>query len=129
MQHFKDKRRKTKFNQPMVKSYLDDTKWKEYHKGADELGFKRDEKGMYRMVGCRDVWDDLPFLHPKSSERIGYKTQKPEALLERIILASSDERDVFGDFFCGGGTTPAVDQRLNRRWIACDQSRDAGSFD
>ena len=57
------------------------------------------------------------------TERIGYPTQKPELLLERVILASSPEEGVVADFFCGGGTTPSVAQRLNRRWIACDQSR------
>ncbi|MGI6381579.1 MAG: DNA-methyltransferase [Anaerolineae bacterium] len=62
-------------------------------------------------------------FNPASKERIGYPTQKPEALLERVILASSNEGDVVADFFCGGGTTAAVAQRLGRRWIACDQSR------
>ena len=111
------------FNQPKQKSYLDDAKWKEYHAGTNKLGFQRDEQGMFRMVGCRDVWDDIKVPHPRSFERIGYPTQKPEALLERIIEASSNEGDIIADFFCGGGTTPAVAQRLNRRWIACDQSR------
>lgn len=60
---------------------------------------------------------------PWAGERIGYPTQKPEALLERIILASSNEGDVVADFFSGGGTTAAVAQRLGRRFIACDQSR------
>jgi DNA modification methylase len=69
-----------------------------------------------------DVWE-IPFLSTVSDERIGYPTQKPEALLEKVIEASSREGDVVADFFCGGGTTPAVAQRLNRRWIACDQSR------
>ena len=69
-----------------------------------------------------DVWD-MPIINPLSRERIGYPTQKPETLLERIILASSNEGDLIADFFCGGGTTPAVAQRLGRRWIACDQSR------
>ena len=64
---------------------------------------------------------------PWSGERIGYPTQKPEELLERIILASSNERDVVADFFIGGGTTAAVAQRLGRRFIACDQSRVAVS--
>ena len=70
--------------------------------------------------------DDVFELHsvmPWSGERIGYPTQKPEALLERVILASSDEGDVVADFYIGGGTTAAVAQRLGRRWIACDQSR------
>jgi DNA modification methylase len=58
-----------------------------------------------------------------SQELIGYPTQKPEALLERIIKASCPENGVVADFFCGGGTTPAVALRLNRPWYACDQSR------
>jgi DNA modification methylase len=120
---FFSKTSKHKFNVLEQKSYLDDTKWKEWHEGAAELGFKRDEQGMYRMVSCRDVWDDINVPHPRSFERIGYPTQKPEALLQRILEASSDEGDVVADFFCGGGTTPTVAQRLGRRWIACDQSR------
>jgi len=69
-----------------------------------------------------DVWD-IPTINAMAKERIGYPTQKPEALLERIILASSNNNDIVADFYCGGGTTPAVAQRLGRRWIACDQSR------
>lgn len=69
-----------------------------------------------------DVWE-IPFLSTVSDERIGYPTQKPEALREKVIEASSRDGDVVADFFSGGGTTPAVAQRLNRRWIACDQSR------
>lgn len=56
-------------------------------------------------------------------ERIGYPTQKPKAVLERIIQASSNEGDVVADFFCGGGTTAIMAQGLGRRWITCDQSR------
>ena len=66
-------------------------------------------------------------MNPMAVERIGYPTQKPEELLERIILASSNEGDVVADFFIGGGTTAAVAQRLNRRFIAGDQSRFAVS--
>jgi DNA modification methylase len=58
-----------------------------------------------------------------SPNNIGYPTQKPEKLLERFIKTSSNEGDVVADFFIGGGSTAAVAQRLNRRWIACDQSR------
>jgi DNA modification methylase len=68
-----------------------------------------------------DNFIEVPAL--RGSEKIGYPTQKPEAILERIILASSNEGDVVADFFNGGGTTAAVAQRLGRRWIACDQSR------
>jgi hypothetical protein len=59
----------------------------------------------------------------QSNERIGYPTQKPEKLLERILLAASKAGDVVGDFFVGGGTTPVVAQRLGRKWITCDISR------
>jgi len=69
-----------------------------------------------------DVWD-IPTIASTSSERIGYPTQKPEELISRFIRAFCPEGGVVSDFFCGGGTTPAVAQRLGRRWIACDQSR------
>lgn len=62
-------------------------------------------------------------LNTSSSERVGYPVQKPETLVERIIKASSNEGDLVLDAFVGGGTTPAVAQRLGRRWIAMDQSR------
>jgi DNA modification methylase len=76
------------------------------------------EKG--KVAGS--VWDiSRPPNHSK--EWIGYPTQKPEAVLERVIRGHSNEGDVVADFFCGGGTTAAVAQRLGRRWIACDQSR------
>ena len=66
------------------------------------------------------MWDDLPSLQSSTSERLGYPTQKPEALLERILLASSKEGDLVLDPFCGCGTTVAVAQRLRRRWIGID---------
>ena len=69
-----------------------------------------------------DVWE-INYINSQAKERIGYPTQKPVALLERIIQASSNEGDEVADFFTGGGTTAAVAQRLKRRWIACDQSR------
>ncbi len=69
-----------------------------------------------------DVWSDISHLHQKNPERNGYATQKPAALLERIILASSEENDLVLDCFCGSGVTPTVAERLGRRWIACDQS-------
>jgi site-specific DNA-methyltransferase (adenine-specific)/adenine-specific DNA-methyltransferase len=69
-----------------------------------------------------DVWNDISHLHQKDPERNGYATQKPAALIERIILASSEERDLILDCFCGSGVTPLAAQQLGRRWIACDQS-------
>lgn len=74
-------------------------------------------------IPLQTIWNDLPDVNSQAKERIGYPTQKPEGLLQRIIKASSDEDGVVADFFCGGGTTPTVAQKLNRRWIACDQSR------
>ena len=65
----------------------------------------------------------IPFINPVAKERIGYPTQKPEQLLAKIIEIASNKGDLIADFFSGGGTTSAVAQRLERRWIACDQSR------
>lgn len=69
------------------------------------------------------VWDDIPPVNPVADERADYATQKPEALLERIIRASSNEGDLVADFFCGSGTTGAVAERLGRRWIMADLGR------
>lgn len=66
------------------------------------------------------VWDDIPPVNSQGLERVGYPTQKPEALLERIIRASSNEGDLVADFFCGSGTTAAVAEKLGRKWIATD---------
>lgn len=68
-------------------------------------------------------WWTINFINSNSNERIGYPTQKPEELLIKVIKASSKIGDIIADFFCGGGTTPAVAQKLGRRWIACDISR------
>lgn len=73
-------------------------------------------------VSMHDVWE-VPFIHPVAYERLDYNTQKPEALLERVVKASSNEGDVIADFFCGSGTTGAVAERLGRRWIMCDLGR------
>ena len=63
---------------------------------------------------------DISRINSQAQERLGYPTQKPEALLERIIKASSNEGDLVLDPFCGCGTTVQVAQRLNRRWIGID---------
>ena len=67
-----------------------------------------------------DLWTDLPPIHASAQERLGYPTQKPEALLERILSASSNEGDVVLDPFCGCGTTVAAAQKLGRQWIGID---------
>lgn len=66
-------------------------------------------------VRCKDVWDDIT-----SSVSKEYPTQKPEKLLERVVKASSSENDIVADFFCGSGTTLAVAEKLNRKWIGSD---------
>ncbi len=67
-----------------------------------------------------DTWHDINIINSQAKERLGYPTQKPEALLERIINASSNEGDVVLDPFCGCGTAIAAAERLNRRWMGID---------
>jgi len=82
---------------PMLKRYLDES----------------------RGIAAQDVISDI-FVNNVAAERVGYPTQKPEALLERIIQASSNEGDLVLDCFSGSGTAPAVAQRMGRRWVAVD---------
>ncbi len=72
-------------------------------------------------VPLQDIWTDIR-LHAGSNERLGYPTQKPETLLDRILSVSSNEGDVVLDPFCGCGTTIAVAERLRRRWVGIDIS-------
>ena len=74
-----------------------------------------DDKG----VRENDVWH-IPFIAPSARERLGYPTQKPESLIEKIIKASSNEGDVIADFFCGCGTSVTVAEKLKRNWIGVD---------
>jgi adenine-specific DNA-methyltransferase len=83
---------------PMYKRYLDESKG----------------------VPLQSMWNDISMIRGWSGEKLSYPTQKPEALLERIIQASSNEGDLVADFFCGSGTTMAVAERLGRRWIGCN---------
>lgn len=71
-------------------------------------------------VQLQDLWLDIKLMHNLSLERTGYPTQKPEELLARIIKASSREGDIVLDAFAGSGTTPAVAEKLNRRWVGID---------
>ena len=71
-------------------------------------------------AAVQEIWTDIKPLLAKSSSHVGYPTQKPEALIERIIKASSNEGDLVADFFCGSGTTSAVAEKLGRKWIATD---------
>ncbi|MEE8419111.1 MAG: site-specific DNA-methyltransferase [Dehalococcoidales bacterium] len=72
-----------------------------------------------------DCWADIEPLHGPYKERLGYPTQKPLSLLERIIKASSNEGDIILDPFCGCGTTLAAARKLDRRWIGIDSNSDA----
>ena len=74
------------------------------------------------LIYPSDVWSDIEHLQQKDRERTGFLTQKPEALLKRIIAASSEPGDLVLDLFSGSGTTAAAATRLNRRFIAVDQS-------
>jgi len=78
--------------------------------------YLRDKPG----VAVNNLWDDVEPVNSIGHEKIGYPTQKPEALLERIIKASSNEGDLIADFFCGSGTTAAVAEKLGRKWICAD---------
>jgi site-specific DNA-methyltransferase (adenine-specific) len=78
---------------------------------------------VYREVQktiANDVWEDIQYIHSQAKERQGYPTQKPQDLLERIILASSNEGDVVLDPFCGCGTALVAAQKLDRKWIGID---------
>jgi len=88
--------------------------------GVPELKYYEDEaKGVY----VSDFWEDIDVINSMANEYQNYLTQKPEALLERIIKASTEDGDIVADFFCGSGTTGAVAERLGRRWIMSDLGR------
>lgn len=74
----------------------------------------------YEGMVIQDIWTDINKIHNQSAEQTGYDTQKPEALLDRIIRASSKEGELVADFFCGSGTTAAVAEKLARKWICSD---------
>ncbi|MDP8218633.1 MAG: DNA methyltransferase [Candidatus Theseobacter exili] len=89
-----------------------------FKRGEDPV-LVSDGKLQAEGVPENDVWQ-IPFIPPSAKERLGYPTQKPEALLERIIKASSNEGDIIMDPFCGCGTTISVAEHLNRKWIGVD---------
>ena len=104
-------------------NFMTERSYMQHKYGFAKDDFKIDEEGrQYRDALVRDVWE-ISALQSATKEAIGYPTQKPEALLNRIISASSNPGDVVADFFCGGGTTPTVAQKLSRRWLACDISK------
>lgn len=115
--HFVAKNRAiTKWNPQKVKSYLT------HDYGFSNIELFTDENGTYSMVNVRDVWD-IAALRGNQPERIDYPTQKPEELLERVLLGSTGDNDLVLDFFCGSGTTLAVAEKLGRKWIGVDLGR------
>ena len=94
--------------------------WPAKEGGSPRLKYYESEaKGVY----VSDFWDDIDVINSMGDEYQNYMTQKPEALLRRIIQASSNEGDLVADFFCGSGTTGAVAEQLGRRWIMSDLGR------
>ena len=91
--------------------------WPKKESGTPRLKWFADELAGSALP---DVWSDIPPIPASAAERLGYPTQKPEALLERILRASSHEGDVVLDPFCGCGTAVVVAQRLGRHWIGVD---------
>jgi hypothetical protein len=96
------------------------------------IWYPKDKKKRPRLIRYLDeskgraldtLWLDIFPVNSQAVERVNYPTQKPEALLDRILRASSNEGDLVLDCFCGSGTTAAVAEKLNRRWIACDLGR------
>jgi len=98
-----------------------------YYRGGSHNGKKLSRKVYVKEDGIfpRDVWNDIPYIRANTLEYQGFSTQKPERLLKRIILASSNEGDLIADFFCGSGTSLIVAEKLNRRWIGCDLANHA----
>lgn len=123
----------TALNGITYKSHPNGWSWTaERMRRSDELGilvYPKKPEGALLMKQFLDtskgsrlsnLWEDIPPIGAQAQERLGYPTQKPEALLERILRASSNEGDVVLDPFCGCGTTIQVAQKLNRRWIGID---------
>lgn len=114
---FYSKSKKWKFNPQKEKSY--NRNFKPYRfKGVKEF---KDSIGWYTMVYSKDVWD-IDMVGRTSKERIGYPTQKPEKLIEKIINSTTDKGDICLDCFSGGGTTASIATKLKRKFIAIDVS-------
>jgi len=120
------KTKKYKFNVLKQKNY---TKSKYRKKGIINYGagmaeFFEDEKGVFNYTNMHDVFN-ISYLNSQSKERVGYDTQKPKELIERVIKASSNEGDLVADFYGGSFTTAEVCKDLNRNFIGCDISEKA----
>ena len=120
---FYSKSNKWIFNLDEIREEPSESWVKRYGKELEKNGFFIDGKGKRYdgFVGSppRD-WLDINILPQAHKERVGYDTQKPKALLERIIKASSNKNDIVADFFCGSGTSLVVAKELGRNYIGCD---------
>ncbi|MFX0001096.1 MAG: site-specific DNA-methyltransferase [Candidatus Hodarchaeota archaeon] len=98
-----------------------------YYRGGSHNGKKLSRKVYVKKEGIfpRDVWNDIPYIRANTLEYQGFSTQKPERLVKRVILSSTNENDIVADFFCGTGTTLAVAEKLGRYWIGCDSNKHA----
>lgn len=98
-----------------------------YYRGGSHNGKKLSRKVYVEKEGIfpRDVWNDIPYIRANTLEYQGFSTQKPERLLKRIILASTNKNDIVADFFSGSGTSLAVAEKLGRFWIGCDIHKQA----
>ena len=105
----------------------EDDKGMFYYRGGSHNGIKLSQKVYVTNKGIfpRDVWTDIPYIRANTMEYQAFSTQKPERLLKRIILASSNKDDIVADFFCGTGTSLAVAEKLGRRWIGSDIAKQA----
>ena len=103
------------FNPQKEKSYM-----KPWSGKNPAQTYYKDDLGSFTLVNTKDWWQDIGMLSTDANERLGYPTQKPETLLERMISASTNESDIVLDTYCGCGTTVAVAERLNRNWIGVD---------
>ncbi len=116
-----------------TRGYKFNTQYRPYSEGTLERGLTNYKKRLnekYELRGegavMNDWWSDItPLLSPTMKERLGYPTQKPEALLERVIKGSTDKNDWVLDPFCGCGTTIAVAENLGRNWVGIDISMQA----
>jgi len=113
------------YSDRVKKNLQTDEKGTFYYRGGSHNGKKLARKVYITKTGVfpRDVWNDIPYVRWNTLQYQAFATQKPEALLKRIILASTNKEDLVADFFCGSGTTIATAEKLNRRWIGCDLSR------
>lgn len=104
--------------------YFSGMKEKSYNRGLKPYRFKgvneyKDEIGWYTLVNMKDVWQ-IDMVGRTAGERTGYATQKPEALIQRILESCTEPGDLCADFFSGSGTLAAVAHKLGRKWICCD---------